>query len=274
MGVCRPLPGERVARSSGALLEPRRARRRRQKQCRSRSGKRGDVARRRRPGRRRTRRRFLRGHRRRRRRPARPRRAPAGAHRTGRARAGTGMTATVASPRAASSCGWPRYPSRHSARSPAARRSGSRGIRGSPATRRRAPGTSSTAATASGQALVVADDAEGQHGVAVVGPLRGAAEDGVRDYPQLSLGDTESGERAASALAVDDDRVEAPEEPSPGRPVARCPAGQQVVGGEDERRPRSAGARRRCRARRPTGGGGRRTRQGRAAREREGARRP
>ena len=57
----------------------------------------------------------------------------------------------------------------------------------------------------------------------------------MRDHAQLLRCDAEGGERAATALAVCDDPVEAAEQPLPGARVARRAAWQKVVGGEDER---------------------------------------
>ena len=92
-----------------------------------------------------------------------------------------------------------------------------------------------TASIASGSPLYGPDHAEREYRAAVVVPDRIAPEGGVGDDPQLGRADAERLERAAAALAVGDDAVEAAEEPLPGPRVARRPAREQIVRREDER---------------------------------------
>jgi len=85
------------------------------------------------------------------------------------------------------------------------------------------------------QSLVVANHTKGENRVAVVRAHGCAAKDGMRDDTEFCVRHAEPSERAVPALAVDDDPIEASEEPSPRSRVARRSARQQVVGREDER---------------------------------------
>ena len=81
--------------------------------------------------------------------------------------------------------------------------------------------------------LVRPDDPEGEHGAAVVPPLGGGREHGVGDDPELLAIDAELGEGVGAALAVDDDPVEAGEEPPPQVGAVRGTAREKVVRRED-----------------------------------------
>ena len=85
--------------------------------------------------------------------------------------------------------------------------------------------------------LVRPHEAEREHRPAVVGPRRVARSDGVRDHAQLLLRDAERGQRLAAALRVDDDPLEAAERTAPEAGLRGRSPGQEIVGGEDERRP-------------------------------------
>ncbi len=81
--------------------------------------------------------------------------------------------------------------------------------------------------------LVRPDDPEREHRAPVVSPLGVAREHGVGDDPEPFRVDAELRERLPAVLAVDDDPVEAPEEPAPELDAVRCAAGEKVVCGED-----------------------------------------
>src|SRR5439155_22886261 len=83
--------------------------------------------------------------------------------------------------------------------------------------------------------LVRADDPEREERPAVVAPRRVAREDGMRDDAQR-FGVGELRELLASALAVDDDALEAAEQPPPEISLGGRPAGEEVVRREDQRR--------------------------------------
>ena len=83
--------------------------------------------------------------------------------------------------------------------------------------------------------LVGADDPEAEKRPPVVAPLRVAREDRVRDDAEPG-GIGQLGQLVAPALAVDDDPLEAAEEPPPEVELRGGAARQQVVRGEDERR--------------------------------------
>ena len=83
--------------------------------------------------------------------------------------------------------------------------------------------------------LVGPDHAGREHRPAVVGPRRVAAEDGMGDDAQLLRAHAVSRQRVAPALGVDDNAVEAVEQPPPEPvPAGRAPW-DEVVRGEDER---------------------------------------
>ena len=83
--------------------------------------------------------------------------------------------------------------------------------------------------------LVGADDPETEERVPVVAALRVARVDRVRDDAEAG-GVGQLGQLVSPALAVDDDPVEAAEEPSPEVALRGSTAWQEVVRGEDERR--------------------------------------
>jgi hypothetical protein len=83
--------------------------------------------------------------------------------------------------------------------------------------------------------LVRTDEAEREHGRAVVAALDRPGEDRMRDHAKLGFGDPELGQRVAAAPAVHDDALEAVEEAPPERDLRRRSPWQQVVCGEDER---------------------------------------
>src|SRR5262249_46058217 len=85
------------------------------------------------------------------------------------------------------------------------------------------------------EALVLADDPEGEKRAAVVAPLRVAGEDRVRDDAQPRRVD-ELRELIAGALAVHHDAAEPAEEPPPEVALRRRAARKDVVRREDERR--------------------------------------
>ena len=85
--------------------------------------------------------------------------------------------------------------------------------------------------------LVGPHEPESEHGSAVVRAHRLARGDGVGDDAQLLFGDAERRQRVAAALRMDDDPLETAECTPPESGLRGRPPGQQVVGGEDERRP-------------------------------------
>ena len=88
-------------------------------------------------------------------------------------------------------------------------------------------------------ALVRADEAEGERGAAVVAPVDVRAKRGVGDDAEVLVRHAERRQRVASPLRVDDDPITAREERPPEARSGRCPARDDVVGREDDRRARS-----------------------------------
>ncbi len=86
--------------------------------------------------------------------------------------------------------------------------------------------------------LVRPDDPEGEHGATVVSPLGLARKHGVGDHPQPLPVDAELGECLGTALAVDDDPIEAVEDAAPEIRAVSGTAREKVVRREDRRQMR------------------------------------
>ena len=82
--------------------------------------------------------------------------------------------------------------------------------------------------------LVRPDDPEREEGAAIVASRRVARKHRVRDHAQPFLV-SQLCELVATPFAVDDDPLEAAEEPAPELPLLRRAPGEEVVGREDER---------------------------------------
>ena len=212
----RRVPGQLRPRALGARARGGERRRVAEQLARG-LGQRLDVARRGRRGRRRSARSARRGRRRRRRSPGCPRRAPAASRPTGRARRGTGRS-RPSRPRARGRTR-PAAGSRAATRVRGASRSPSSGIAGSPATSSRASSQPAHDLDRVGEPLVRPDHAEREQRRAVVGARR-------RRSGRRGAGSTRASTPSSRSVSrprsrVDDDAVEAREQPPPEVALAR-----------------------------------------------------